>query len=61
MILIAQNAQLGKKITNFFFFLPSCQQEVFNLIEALKNRKAKRTLDIETKIIKLANPIISFS
>ena len=49
-----------KKITNSIFLLPSCQQEVFNLIKELKNRKATRTLDIETKFIKLANPIISF-
>ena len=32
---------------------------MFNLIKELKNRKATRTLDIETKFIKLANPIIS--
>ena len=49
-----------KKISNSIFLLPSCQQEVFNLIKELKNRKATRTLDIETKFIKLANPIISF-
>ena len=49
-----------KKITSSIFLLPSCQQEVFNIIEELKNRKARRTLDIETKFIKLANPIISF-
>ena len=49
-----------KKITNSIFLLPSCQQEVFNLIKELKNRKATRTSDIETKFIKLANPIISF-
>ena len=47
-----------KKITNSIFLLPTCQQEVFNLIEELKNRKATRTLDIETKFIKLANPIV---
>ena len=49
-----------KKINNSIFLLPSCQQEVFNLIKELKKRKATRTLDIETKFIKLANPIISF-
>ena len=49
-----------KKITNSIFLLPSCQQEVFNLIKELKNRKATRTSDIETKFIKLVNPIISF-
>ena len=41
-----------KKITNSIFLLPSCQQESFNLIKELKNRKATRTLDIETKFIK---------
>ena len=49
-----------KKIANSIFPLPSCQQEVFNIIKELKNRKARRTLDIETKFIKLTNPIISF-
>ena len=33
---------------------------MFNIIKELKNRKARRTLDIETKFIKHANPIISF-
>ena len=49
-----------KKVTNSIFLLPSCQQGVFYLIKELKNRKATRTLDIETKFIKLAHPIISF-
>ena len=49
-----------KKITNSIFLLPSCQQEVFNIIKELKNRKARKALDIEIKFIKLANPIISF-
>ena len=31
-----------KKITNSIFLLPSCQQEVFNLIKELKIRKATR-------------------
>ena len=50
----------NEKITNSIFLLPSCQQEVFNIIKELKNRKGRRALDIETKFIKLANPIISF-
>ena len=29
-----------KKITNSIFLLPNCQQEVFNIIKELKNRKA---------------------
>ena len=33
---------------------------MFNIIKELKNRRAKRTLDIDTKFIKTANPIISF-
>ena len=49
-----------KKITNSIFLLPSFQLEVFNIIKELKNRKARRTLDIETKFIKHANPTISF-
>ena len=48
-----------KKITNSIFLLPSCQQEVFNIIKELKNRKARRTLDIEIKFITHANPINS--
>ena len=50
----------NEKITNFIFLLSSCQQEVFNINKELKNRKAGRTLNIKTKFIKLANPIISF-
>ena len=50
----------NEKITNFIFLLPSCQQEAFNITKELKNRKARRTLDIVTKFIKRSNPIIIF-
>ena len=50
----------GMKKNNSIFLLPCCQQEVFNIFKELKNRKARKTLDIETKFIKHANPIISF-
>ena len=36
-----------KKITNSIFLLPSYQQEVFNIVKELKNRKARRALYIE--------------
>ena len=32
---------------------------MFDLIKKLKNKKAKRTLDTETKFIKYANPVLS--
>ena len=41
------------------FLSPSSQQEVFIVIKALKENKAWRTLDIETKFLKIANPVIS--
>ena len=41
------------------FLFPCSPQEVFNTIKLLKNRKATRTSDIETKFIKYANPVIS--
>ena len=45
--------------SNSFFLSPRSSQEVFDLIKNLKNKKAKRTLDAETKFIKYANPIPS--
>ena len=33
---------------------------MFNLITQLKNRKARRSIDIKTKFLKHANPIIPF-
>ena len=48
-----------KKISNSVFLSPCTPQEVFNLITKLKDRKACRTIDIETRFIKLANPVIS--
>ena len=48
-----------KKISNSIFLSPCTPQEVFNLITKLKDRKARRTIDIETRFIKLANPVIS--
>ena len=48
-----------KKISNSIFLSPCTPQEVFNLITKLKDRKALRTIDIETRFIKLANPVIS--
>ena len=49
-----------KKISNSVFLFPcTFSQKVFNLITKLKDRKACRTIDIETRFIKLANPVIS--
>ena len=48
-----------KKISNSIFLSPCTPQEVFNLITKLKDRKARRTIDIGTRFIKLANPVIS--
>ena len=48
-----------KKISNSVLLSPCTPQEVFNLITKLKDRKACRTIYIETRFIKLANPVIS--
>ena len=45
--------------SNSFFLLPCSSQEVFDLIKKLKYKKAKRTLDTETKFVKYANPVLS--
>ena len=45
--------------SNSFFRSPCSSQEVFDLIKKSKNKKAKRTLDTETKFIKYANPVLS--
>ena len=50
----------SSKCTNTSIFLsPSSPQEVFNVIKALKENKARRTLGTETKFLKIANPVIS--
>ena len=49
----------SQKISNSVFLSPCTPQEVFDLIKKLKDRKACRTIDIETRFIKLANPVIS--
>ena len=48
-----------KKISNSVFLSPCTPQEMFDLITKLKDRKACKTIDIETRFIKLANPVIS--
>ena len=45
--------------SNSFFQSPCSPQEVFDLIKKLKNKRAKRTLDTETKFIEYANPVLS--
>ena len=41
----------SKRASNFIFLFPCSPQEVFNTIKLLKNGKARRTSDIETKFI----------
>ena len=53
------NLKKIKKTSNSVFLSPCTPQEVFDLITKLKDRKVCRTIDIETRFIKLANPIIS--
>ena len=45
-------------MSNFIFLFP-CSPQEFDLIAKLKDRKACKTIDIETRFIKLANPVIS--
>jgi len=49
----------SKPTNNFIFLYPSSPQEVCNIINELKDKKAKRTLDVETKFLKCVNPVIS--
>ena len=52
-------AFLSNRASDSIFLFPCSPQEVFNTIKLLKNRKATRTSNIETKFIKYANPVIS--
>ena len=49
----------SNRASDSIFLFPCSPQEVFNTIKLLKNRKATRTSDIETKFIRYANPVIS--
>ena len=51
--------KIKKKKKNSVFLSLCTLQEVFDLKTKLKDRKACRTIDIETRFIKLANPVIS--
>ena len=44
---------------NSFFLSQFSSQKVFDLIKKLKNKKAKRTSNTETKVMKYANPVLS--
>ena len=48
------------KASNSIFLSPCSPQEVYHLINQLKEEKAKRASDIETKFIKYANPVLSY-
>ena len=49
----------SNKASNSIFLFPCSLQKVYNEIAILKIKKATRTSDIETKLIKYANPVIS--
>ena len=53
------NFSTTNKNSNSLFLTPSCPQEVFNIIKKLKNKKSRRTNDVEMVFIKYANPVIS--
>ena len=48
------------KASNSIFLSPCSPQEVYHVINQLKEKKAKRTSDIETKFFKYANPVSYF-
>ena len=48
------------KASNSIFLSPCSHQEVCHLINQLKEKKAKRASDIETKFIKYANRVVSY-
>ena len=50
-------SRTSSKRSNTFLF-PSSPKEVFNVIKAFNENKARRTLDVETEFLKVANPII---
>ena len=39
---------------------PSIRQEVYGIIKQLKNNKAKKTNDLESKYFETRNPVISY-
>ena len=45
--------------SNSFLVLPCTSQEVYDLIKKLKNKKAKTSLDTETRFIRYVNPVLS--
>ena len=47
------------RASNAIFLAPSTEMEVYGLINQIKSHKARRTNDIESRFIKLANPVIA--
>ena len=47
------------RASNSIFLAPSTEMEVYGLINQIKSHKARRANDIESKFIKLANPVIA--
>ena len=47
------------RASNSIFLAPSTEMEVHGLINLIKSHKARRTNDIESRFIKLANPVIA--
>jgi len=54
----SSNIKIANITNNSFFLYPSSFQKVSNTIKGLKDKKSKRILDIETRVLKYTNPII---
>ena len=50
---------LPSRLPNSFFFSPATPEEIYTLIGDIKTRKAYRENDIDNKLIKLCNTVIS--
>ena len=53
------NDKIKPSLQNSIFLQPSTSQEVTTVIHSLKENKAKRVFDVDTKFIKLSNNVIS--
>ena len=53
------NLDVNSISSNSIFFSPCTPQEVYDLIKKFKNKKAKRSLDTETIVIRYANSELS--
>ena len=56
---MSNTINLNKNSASSSFFVSPCtSQEMYDLIKMLKNKKAKKSLDTETRFIKYANPVL---